>query len=377
MFAVGMVRGEEGVHSFELPKPGIEQPDEILVRVNQVGLDGTDFGMVRRAVQDIAEGRESMAMGHEMVGAVEAVGSGVESLSPGDLVTMTVRRGCGMCHPCLHNQSDMCMTGLYKERGIHKLDGYLTEYIVDQEQYAVRVPPEAADLAVFAEPVSIAEKAIEQIRIIQARLPWTCPHPDHGFTSDSWGTCLNALVVGAGPLGLLATALLRLHDVNTWTTDIVPEDHVKAMMVRRLGATYADARDKSPQDLVQMCSLGGSLNIIIDASGAADTALGLITHLARSSIYVMTGIPREGLLTQVDAAEIVRQIVRKNQVIVGSVNSNRSHFEMALRDIPRLDSRFKGALREMVTDRYALEESADAFAGNDPNHIKTVIDVQT
>jgi len=259
MFAVGMVRGEEGVYSFELPKPEIEQPDEVLVKVKQVGLDGTDFGMVRRAVQDIAEGRENMAMGHEMMGVVEAVGSGVESLSPGDLVTMTVRRGCGICHPCLHNQSDMCMTGLYKERGIHKLDGYLTQYVVDREQYVVRVPPEAADLAVFAEPVSIAEKAIEQIRIIQARLPWTCPHPDHGFASDSWGTCLNALVVGAGPLGLLATALLRLHDLNTWTTDIVPEDHVKAMMVKRLGATYADARDKSPQDLVQTCSLGGTL----------------------------------------------------------------------------------------------------------------------
>jgi threonine dehydrogenase-like Zn-dependent dehydrogenase len=252
----------------------------------------------------------------------------------------------------------------------------LTRYVVDQEQYVVRVPREAADLAVFAEPVSIAEKAIEQIKIIQARLPWTCPHPDHGFTSDSWGTCLNALIVGAGPLGLLATALLRLHDVNTWTTDIVPEDHIKAIMVKRLGATYADARNKGPQDLVQMCSLGSSLNIIIDASGAADTALELINHLARSSIYVMTGIPREGLLTQVDAAEIVRQIVRKNEVIVGSVNSNRSHFEMALRDIPRLASKFEGVLREMVTNRYAIEDFAKAFADSDPKHIKTVLDVQ-
>jgi threonine dehydrogenase-like Zn-dependent dehydrogenase len=91
-----------------------------------------------------------------MVGVVEEVGSEVMSVTPGDTVVMTVRRGCGICPPCLHNQSDMCMTGLYTERGIHKRDGYFTEFVVDQEQYAVKVPPDLAKLAVFTEPLSIA-----------------------------------------------------------------------------------------------------------------------------------------------------------------------------------------------------------------------------
>ncbi|UCC59606.1 MAG: glucose 1-dehydrogenase [Dehalococcoidia bacterium] len=376
MLAVGIVKGKEGVHSLDLPKPEIQQPDEVLVRIRQVGLDGTDFSIIRHQLHDIAEGRDSMAMGHEMVGAVEEVGSAVKGVAPGDLVTMTVRRGCGQCHPCLHNQSDMCMTGLYTERGIHKLDGYLTEYAVDQEQYIVKVPPELMELEVFTEPLSIAEKGIEQIRIIQSRLPWTCPHPEHAFTSESWGTCLNALVVGAGPLGLLTTALLRLHEVNTYVSDIVPEENIKAHMVRHLGATYVNARDRTAKEVLDACSIAGGLNIVFEASGAADMALQLINHLSRSSIYVMTGIPREGLLMQIDAAQIVAELVRKNQVIVGSVNSNRTHFEMALRDIGPINSRFDGMLQEMITHRHPLSDFQQAFSDPDAKHIKTVIDIE-
>lgn len=142
------------------------------------------------------------------------------------------------------------MTGLFTERGIHKLDGFLTEYVVDQEQYMVRIPTELVDLAVFTEPLSIVEKAIDQIRIIQSRLPWTCTHPEHGFESAEWGGCKTALVVGAGPLGLLAAALIRLSTARTFVADIVPDDSPKARLVDKLGAHYIDVRDKEPQGVI-------------------------------------------------------------------------------------------------------------------------------
>jgi len=356
--------------------PEIKQPDDVLVRIKEAGLDGTDFNMLQHQLQDIAEDRDEITMGHEMVGIVEAVGSEVKTLGPGDVVTMTVRRGCGLCHPCLHNQSDMCMTGLYTERGIHKLDGFLTRFAVDREQYIIKVPPELTRLAVFTEPLSIAEKGIEQIRIIQSRLPWACEHPNHDFLSDNWGMCKTALVVGAGPLGILATALLRLAHVNTFTSDIMPEDTPKARLVNDTGATYIDSRSKAPRELLDMCGLEGHLDIIFEASGAATTALELIPHMSRSSIYVMTGIPRDEILMQLDAAQILRQIVRTNQVLVGSVNSNRSHFEMALSDIGKMESRFHGMLSRMITHRYRLEDYEKAFGPRGPGHLKTVIEVE-
>jgi len=377
MLAVGMMRGKQGVHAFEIPRPEIKQADEVLVRVKEVGVDGTDFNMVKHNLQDIAEGHNQIVMGHEMVGVVAEVGGGVESLTPGDIVVMTVRRGCGICQPCGHNQSDMCMTGLYTERGIHKRDGFFTEFVVDQEQYAAKVPGDLAKLAVFTEPLSIAEKGIEQIRIIQSRLPWACPHPEHKFLAQGWGNCKTALVVGAGPLGLLATALLRLSQVVTDVADIVPEDSLKVHLVRDMGASYIDARKKTPKEMVNLCCRAtGTLDIIFEAAGAAATALELINYISRSSIYVMTGIPSEELFMQVDAAQIIRQIVRYNQVVVGSVNSNRSHFEMALKDMPEINSRFGGMLNEMITHRFPLSDYQKAFALKDSGHIKTVIEVE-
>jgi threonine dehydrogenase-like Zn-dependent dehydrogenase len=376
MLAIGIVRGKKGVHQIDLPQPSIEEPDEVLVRVKEVGLDGTDFNMLHYNLQDISEGRNEMVIGHEMTGVVEEVGKNVRMLTPGDTVAVTVRRGCGICSPCLHNKSDMCMTGLYTERGLHKQDGFLTQFIVDKEQYIVKVPSELSRLAIFTEPLSIAEKAIDQIRIIQSRLPWTCLHPEHTFLSEEWGGCLNALVVGAGPLGILTTALLRISNLNTYTSDILNEKHPRVMLIKAAGSHYIDSRNKSPKEVVRLCCTLGNLDIIIEAAGAAAQAVGLINYMSRSSIYVMTGIPRGDMRIKVDAAELVRHLVLYNQVVVGSVNSNSHHFEMALRDLPRINSNFDSLLDKMITNRYHLEEYQEAFASSNPKAVKTVIEVE-
>ncbi len=375
MWAVGILRGQPGVHKFEIPVPEIKQPDEVLIRVKEVGLDGTDFNLVRYNLQDIPEGRQEMTIGHEVVGVVEEVGKKVKSLKPGDIVTVTVRRGCGECSPCLHNTSDMCLTGRYKERGLHKLDGFFTQFVVDQEQYIAKVPPRFAKIAVFTEPMSIVEKGIQQIRLIQSRLPWSCAHPGHSLTSEQWGGCKIALVIGAGPLGLLAIALLRIAAATVYTCDVVSEDSPKITLAHRLGAGYIDARTKSAGELMEAGAAEGNLDIMFEASGAATTALQLLQYMSRGSIYVMTGIPREEILMQLDAAQLVRQVVRYNQVIVGTVNSNRSHFEMALSDMGKITSKFSGVLESMLTERLKFEEYQQAFAPKDAKHIKTVVEV--
>jgi len=68
--------------------------------------------------------------------------------------------------------------------------------------------------------------------------------------------------------------------------------------------------------------------------------------------------------------------VRFNQVVVGSVNSNRSHFEMALSDMLDINSNFSGLLKDMFTHRLRLEDYDKAFTLNGPGHIKTVIEVE-
>jgi glucose 1-dehydrogenase len=377
MFAVGLVRGEKGVFDFEIPKPEIKKPDEVLVRIKEVGLDGTDINMIRYNLQDLSSEHNQIVIGHEGIGVIEEVGNEVKSVGPGDIVALTVRRGCGECSPCLHNASDMCLTGRYKERGLHKLDGFLTQYVVDQEQYIARVPPAIARLAVLTEPVSIIEKSIQELRTVQSRVPWTCSHPEHGYLSPRWGGCKIALVVGAGPLGLIAVALMRLAGASVFTADIVPENHIKVSLVHRMGAGYLDARTKTPAELIDLGGTEQYLDIIFEASGVADKALELIKYMARNSIYIMTGIPRQETLMQIDAAQLVSQMVRNNQVLAGSINSNRIHFEMALQDISRINTTFNGILEELVTERFALKDYRQAFGPKGPDHIKTLIEVET
>jgi len=377
MLALGMLRDRGGVHSFHVPMPVIKEADEVLVRIKEVGLDGTDFNMVRLGLQDIAEDRDRIIIGHEGVGVVQAVGTGVKSVIPGDVVVLTVRRGCGQCEPCLHLQSDMCLTGLYTERGLHKLDGLLTGFVVDREENVVRVSPELKRLAVFTEPLSIVEKGIDELRTIESRLPWFCPHPGHEWRAPQWGGCKVALVVGAGTLGLLAAAVIRLAGTYVYVADIVPEDSLKARLTAVAKAEYIDARSKTPAELVRFCCTPtGKLDIIFEASGAAETAVRLIPEMSRNGIYVMTGIPRGDVRIQLDAAELVRRIVRYNQVVIGTVNSNRRHFEMALGHLGHTPQ-FHEMLRDMVTRRVPLAECGRLFEEpRGPDQIKTVVEVE-
>ncbi|ADJ26192.1 Alcohol dehydrogenase GroES domain protein [Dehalogenimonas lykanthroporepellens BL-DC-9] len=377
MKAIGMIRGESGVTELEIPRPKITAADDVLIKVREVGLDGTDFGILAKNRPDIAPGADYMVLGHEMTGRIEAVGPAVTTLKPGDLVTVTVRRGCGICHPCLENQSDMCMTGLYTERGIHKLDGFLSEYVVDREQYVVKVPDDCTDMAVLSEPISIVEKGIEQIRLIQSRLPWNCVHPEHTFDSPLWGGCKLAMVIGAGPLGLMAAALLRLAGASVVVTDIVNDNHPKARLAGYLEAQYINVRGLTAEQIMEQSLIKGErLDIIFEASGASAMALELVNFMSRSSIYVMTGIPQKEQKVDIDAAAIVRQMVRFNQVIVGSVNSNRHHFESVMKSIPLLKERFPELRNRVLTDRFGFNDYREAFNRRNAESIKTYISLE-
>lgn len=375
MFAVGLVRDKKGIQSLDIPKPAIMKPNEVLIKIKKVGLDGTDYSIVSEDLKDFAKGSDYLVLGHEMVGIIEEVGEGVKSLIKGDVVTSTVRRGCGHCHPCLHNQSDMCMTGLFTERGIHKLHGFLTEYTVDEEDYIVKLPKLLEEYGALLEPLSIVEKAIEQIKIIQGRLPWACEHPEHSFKDAHWGRCKNGIVIGAGPLGLMATALLRAAGVTTSTIDIVPKEHIKARLVNQLGATYIDGSGNKPEEIIGRTCEVGQASIIFEASGASQLAINLIPCLLRSSICVLTGIPRGKTLANFDADLLLRQIVRYNIVIVGSVNSNRGHFEKALVSLKHIEQEYQGFLKQLFTHTFKLKDCEKAFSLRDPNRIKVMVEI--
>ena len=133
------------------------------------------------------------------------------ALKPGDLVVTTVRRPCGKpeCRPCHHDRPDFCTTGAYTERGIKGRHGFMTDEVIDDDKNMHVVPRSLADIAVLTEPLTIAEKGLLELDSVLTRMPWIDPQK-----AESRG--MNAVVLGAGPVGLLGAMALLVRGFNTW-----------------------------------------------------------------------------------------------------------------------------------------------------------------
>ncbi|HET7768876.1 MAG TPA: glucose 1-dehydrogenase [Chloroflexota bacterium] len=364
MKAIAVVPGTTDVRLVERPEPGIRAADQVKLRVLEVGICGTDREEANGHRADLPPGLSDLVLGHEMLGRVVEVGSGVSSVQPGDYALFTVRRGCGHCEPCAQNRSDMCASGDYTERGIRAADGFQTEVVVDTEQYLVKVPLEMRDYAVLTEPMSVAAKAIDEAAAIQAaRLPGA-------RTPEEWLRGKRALVAGLGPIGLLAAFALTLRGVEVIGLDVADEDAKRPSLLKRIGGRYVDGRKVRTDALDDHL---GQVDLIFEATGVAALEFELIDALGINGIYVLTGIPGGDRPIDLDGAALIRQLVLNNQVIVGSVNANREHFVTAVRDLERAEERWKGAVRSVITHRVPVGEFGSVIYKRLPDEIKSVI----
>ncbi len=192
MKALALIPGTTTLRLVDRPEPQISAPDQIKLKVLHVGICGTDREEAAGGRADAPPDQQDLVIGHEMFGQVVAIGQSVTRVKEGDYAVFTVRRGCGKCTPCAMNRPDMCETGDYTERGIKGRDGYQTEFVVDTEQYIVKVPSELESIGVLAEPTSVSTKAIiEAVRVQEARLP-------DALVTPNWLYGRRCLVAGLG-----------------------------------------------------------------------------------------------------------------------------------------------------------------------------------
>jgi len=259
----------------------------------------------------------------------------------------------------------MCLTGEYRERGIWKFDGYQTEYVVDSEQYVVKVDRDLEPVGVVAEPLSVAEKAIDEaIHIQLSRLP-------DAQTTPNWLSGKRALVAGLGPVGLLAALSLTLRGAQVFGLDVVDEGSSRPAWLRGIGGTYVDGRRVAPDRLDDTL---GPMDLVFEATGVATLAFNLIDALALNGVYVLTGIPGGERPVQIPAAELLRQLVLKNQVMVGSVNAAREHFQMAINNLALAQSRWGKLVGQLITHRHRYTDFAGAFGRHGDDEIKVVLE---
>jgi glucose 1-dehydrogenase len=313
--------------------PAVEAREgEVLVRTLEVGVCGTDREISEGVFGVAPEDESWLVLGHEALAVVEQSGYG---FTRGQLVTAIVRRSCGHCIACAENSPDSCLTGDYSERGITRLHGYARELVAEDPDELVAIPKSLGRLGVLAEPTSICERALRHARMIGGRQPWQLER---------------ALVIGAGPIGLLATYLLRLADVEVWTASLEPENE----LIEQSGAVYVSMHDNELSDL-------GTFDLVIEAAGNAQVMAQTLGRLRRSGVACLLGIDPCDQTVELDGATLGVDTILENRVLFGSVNAQRQDWLAAVDDLVRARERWPEALEQFVTLCVPLDRFQEAF----------------
>jgi glucose 1-dehydrogenase len=344
MRAMSVIPGRpDSAELSEVPEP--EPKDrELLVEPLYLGVCGTDREIVEGAHGEPPPGSERLVLGHELLGRVRDGGGGLEA---GQLVAGIVRRPDPVpCACCARGEWDMCRNGEYTERGIKGLDGYGAELVTIEHDFAVAIPDELGTLGVLTEPASILAKAWEQIDRIATR---ACSVHER------------VLVTGAGPIGLLAALMGRQRDLDVHVLDRATEG-VKPETVSALGAEYHSG---DITDISKQCEP----DVVVECTGVAELVAGAMQHTAPGAIVCLTGVAASRSLS-VDVGALNNELVLENDVVFGSVNANRRHFEAAVQSLRDADQDW---LRRLITRTVPFERWQEALEKGDDD-IKVVVE---
>jgi threonine dehydrogenase-like Zn-dependent dehydrogenase len=338
-------RGSAAV--IDVEEPGKEQGD-VLVEGLALGICGTDREIIAGDYGEAPPGRERLVLGHESLGAVEEAPPD-SGFSTGDLVVGIVRRPDPVpCDACARGEFDMCRNGGFKERGIKQLDGYGSERWRVESEYCVKLDPRLRSVGMLIEPTTVVAKALEQVRRVgEAK----------GFEPR------RLLVTGAGPIGLLGAMLGIQQGLEVHVLDRVT-DGPKPQLVGDLGATYHAG------EIAAVVGETGA-EAILEATGVGKLVFDAMDHLSPGGIVCLTGLSPAGGTLSVEAGSINRDLVLQNNVVLGSVNANRRHYEAAAAALSQAD---RAWLERLITRRVPLERYEEALESG-PDDVKVVIEI--
>ena len=341
MDAIGIERGDDEPRLLEVPRPELGA-EEALVRTLQVGVDGTDHEVVAGNHGAPPAGADYHVLGHEAVGVVEDPNG--TRFSAGDVVAPTVRRppADGTNEYFERGEADMAPPEATLERGIDGAHGFMSEYFTSPAEFLVSVPPEFAESGFLLEPISISEKALELAFASRSSVEWT---PE------------SALVLGNGPLGLVTVAMLA-RELEVYCLGRRDRPDPTIDLIEELGATYVDSRETSVDEVG---AVHEPMDLIYEATGYAKHAFQSIDALAPNGVAALLGLPEDWTF-EVDGGHLHTELVMHNKAVVGSVNSNRRHFEAAAETLAGLPEWFRD---ELVTTVAPLPDLGSAFADLD------------
>jgi alcohol dehydrogenase len=313
----------------EVPMPTVVADTDAIVRVDTVTVCGTDLHILKGDVPEVTDGR---ILGHEAVGTVEHVGTGVKNVKPGDRVLVSCITACGVCRFCREARYGQCLGGGGWILG-HLIDGTQAEY--------VRVP--FADTSTYRLPAGISD---EQALMVADILPTGY---EVGALNGRVAPGDVVAVVGAGPIGLAAIMGSRLYSPS----HIVAIDPAASRLdaAKRFGAdVVVDPAHEDPAEIVGGLTDGLGADVAIEAVGTP-SAFELTVSLARAGGH----IANIGVHGKPATLHLESLWIRNVTVTTGLVDTRTTPTLLRLLTAGQLD------VSSLVTHRFRMDDFLDAY----------------
>ncbi|GAB3689445.1 zinc-dependent alcohol dehydrogenase family protein [Angustibacter aerolatus] len=319
----------------EVPTPE-PAPGEVLIKVDQVGVCGTDlhihegdFGAVFPLIP-----------GHELVGTVDRLGEGVTRFRVGEQVTVNPNVYCGECSYCLSGRLGLCENS--KGFGSN-FQGFFAEYAVADHRLVFSTEGLPKDVAVFSEPTSCAMHGLESLQMRPGG---------------------SALVLGAGPTGLLLAQLIATGGASSVTVaapSAFKLDTAKQLGIDQVVQISRDDAEGNLQKLREASPHGDGYDAVIEATGSTAVAAICVPLTRRGGTVLVYGVTRDEEVVEFHPYDVFRREI----TIKGSF-AEMTSFAAAI------DALRGGRVRTdgIVTHRYSLDEYGQAL--DDLRNDKTV-----
>ena len=315
--------GRVTIENLPVPDAG---PGEIVVSMRACGLCGSDLEKIRGTYTAAPP-----VIGHEAVGVVADVGDGVEGIRKGMRVFPHHHVPCGGCARCRGGSPTMCAH--YRATNLVP-GGFAESFRVPEWNVShggvLRLPPSLDfERASFIEPLACAIRALER----------------------AGGKPRSAIVLGAGPMGLLVLQLLRLRGARAvFASEGSP---VRAEMARRLGADAVwDPGTEDIPAVVRKETGGLGADVGVVATGNVRAIAQAVRAVRSGGTVVLLGVPEAGARLDVDPSEFVTREI--------SIVPSNAATETETRKALGLIARGKVDVASLVTHRFPLQEFSEA-----------------
>jgi threonine 3-dehydrogenase len=306
------------------PEIGI---NDVLIRVHKTGICGTDLhidGWDAWAAKTI---RPPLVVGHEFVGEIVEVGSNVYDFHPGDIVSGEGHVTCGLCRHCLAGRRHLCAhtVGLGVDR-----DGAFAEYVaLPMTNVWHHWPGIDEDVAAIFDPFGNA---------VHTALAFPVLGED-------------VLITGAGPIGLMATAVVR-HAGARFVVVSEPNPVRRGIAVRMGATVTVDPRERDLADVQRELGMVEGFDVALEMSGAPAALRAAVDNMAHGGNIAILGIPSEQITLDVN------EIVFKLLTIRGIYG--REMYETWYKMTVMLQSGLD--ITPAITDRFGFRDHEAAFA---------------